>query len=78
MPRAIYISHFDVGLRIMSGGLMLEKAYCEADDGDVLKIPPPKATDSTWAANVTVGILSPRFTRSMALAASFPTEDGAK
>jgi inosine-uridine nucleoside N-ribohydrolase len=38
-PVSIYISHFDVGLRIMSGGLMLENAYCEADDGDVLKNP---------------------------------------
>lgn len=38
-PVPIYISHFDVGLRVMSGGLMLEKAQSEAADGEMLKNP---------------------------------------
>lgn len=38
-PVPIYVSHFDVGLRVMSGGRMLEKAYSEAADGELLKNP---------------------------------------
>lgn len=42
-PVPIYISHFDVGLRVMSGGLMLEKAQGEAADGEMLKNPAAEA-----------------------------------
>ncbi len=38
-PVPIFISHFDVGLRVMSGGLMLEKVYSEAAEGEMLKNP---------------------------------------
>lgn len=42
-PVPIAISHFDVGLRTMSGGLMLEKAYREVADGELLKNPAAEA-----------------------------------
>ena len=38
-PVPVYISHFDVGLRVMSGGRMLEEAYREASEGELLKNP---------------------------------------
>ena len=38
-PVPIFVSHFDVGLRVMSGGRMLEKAYSEAADSELLKNP---------------------------------------
>ena len=42
-PVPICISHFDVGLRVMSGGRMLEGAYREAVEGELLKNPVAEA-----------------------------------
>lgn len=38
-PVPIYISHFDVGLRVMSGGLLLEKELQKAEGGELLENP---------------------------------------